>query len=134
MTNKCYSHDEEIYNEDLHEVISNVVDNLEDEFSGETEIEIFEADKISHTISDFLPPFLGQDLSEKAYEIAGEWGADWGDSLKTKEIQEIVSSAIENWANMTNSQPNFWSVANIRPISVKIKVDGDGYWSIVEDK
>lgn len=132
MNNKCYSDDEEIYCEDLHEVISNVVSNLEDDFEGETEIEIFEADKTNHTISDFLPPFLSQDISERAYGVAGEWGADWGDSLKGKEVQEIVSAALENWANLTNNQPNFWSVKNVRPISVKIRVDKDGNWDTVE--
>lgn len=130
----CYSHNEEDFHSDMETALELAVEDFlgcSPDFEGETEIEIFEGDQQNHTISEFLPPYLSQDIAERAYEVADEWGGEWGDSLKGKEIQEILSATLENWANLTDNQPDFWSVKNIRPINVKIKVDKDGEWEIV---
>lgn len=128
--NKCYSSNEEDFT-DYESAVESALENFlldNPTFEGETELEIFEGDQESHTISDFIPPFLAQDIAERAYEKAGEWGGEWGDSLKEREIQEIVSAALENWANQTNNQPYFYSLENVKPIMVKIRVDKSGNW------
>lgn len=135
MNDKCYSHNEEDFN-NYEDAIERIVENFLDdnpEFEGETELEIFEGEKLSHKIGDFLP-WVVDVIIENAFEAGDEFADNWSNKIEKleKEIQETIKTALNNWADQTNNQPNFFGVKNIRPISVKIKVDKSGNWEDVE--
>jgi hypothetical protein len=139
MNEKCYSYNEEDFDSDFSYVMDQKVENfLEDnpEFEGETELEIFEADKVKNTISKFLGTCIADVLTETACDDddGGEAAEGWASKIirNSGEIQKTVRDALENWADQTNNQPNFFGVKNVCPINVKIKIDKDGYWDIVE--
>lgn len=128
----CYSNNEEEFNEDFCSVVDLAVGNFLDDnegFVGETDIEIFEGEKQRYTISSFLP-WVSDGLTNNAYEGHDDYSDDWCDKIEkcAKEIQEIVSAALENWANLTDNQPTFYGVKNVRPLSVKVVIDKDGFW------
>lgn len=139
MNNKCYSHNEEYFHPDLETPLQQAIENFLDDnegFEGETEIELFEAQKVPCKISDFLGTNIADVLSETAYDSdeGGENAEGWSSKIlrNSKEIQAIVRDALENWANLTNNQPTFFGVENVRPITVKIKVDKEGNWEEVK--
>lgn len=137
MTDKCYSHDEEYFHTDLETPLERAVENFLDsdpDFEGETEIELFEGEKVQRTISQFLPPLV-EYIIDRAYSLHDEFSESWCGKIEKngKQIQETVSAVLENWANVTNNQPNFFGVKNVCPISVKIKVDKDGNWEDISE-
>lgn len=138
MNDKCYSYNEEDFSGDFSYAVDRAVEYFLDdnpEFEGETEIEIFEADKIKNTISKFLGTCIADVLAETACDDddGGEAAEGWASKIirNSGEIQKTVRDALENWADQTNNQPNFFGVKNVRPISVKIKIDKNGNWEDV---
>lgn len=138
--NKCYSSNEEYFYADLETPLQQAVENYLDYnegFVGETEIEIFEADKINNSISKFLGTCVADVLVETACDDddGGEAAEAWGAKIlkNHQEIQKTVRDALENWADRTNNQPDFFGVKNVRPISVKIKVDKEGNWEDISE-
>lgn len=132
MTNKCYSHNEESFYPDLETALERAAENFvedNEDFEGETEIELFEGEKVSYQASAFLPE-ISEYLEDRAYGIHDEWSEHWCDKISknSAEIQKIIGDALDNWANLTNNQPNFFGVENVRSITVKIKVDKEGNW------
>lgn len=135
MNDKCYSYNEEDFSGDFSYAVDRAVEYFLDdnsEFEGETEIEIFEADRVSNTISKFLGTCIADVLAETACDDddGGEAAEGWASKIirNSSEIQKTVRDALENWADQTNNQPNFFGVKNVRPINVKIKVDKSGNW------
>jgi len=127
--NKCYSHNEEYFYPDLEAPLQQAVENFLDNnegFEGETEIELFEADKIHNSISKFLGTCIADVLVETACDDddGGEMSEVWGAKIlkNHQKIQKTVRDALENWANLTNNQPSFFGVKNVRPITVKIRL------------
>lgn len=137
--NKCYSHNEEYFYPDLETPLQQAVENFLDNnegFEGEAAIELFEADKVQNSISKFLGTCIADVLVETACDDddGGEVAEAWGVKIlkNHQEIQKTVREALENWADLTNNQPKFFGVKNVRPISVKIKVDKEGNWEEVK--
>lgn len=134
MNDKCYSYNEEGFT-DYKSAIESALENFfidNPTFEGETEFEIFEGSQIEHKIGDFLP-WITDGITNNCSDECGEYADSWIlkiDKLE-KEIQELVKTTLNNWADQTNNQPNFWSVKNVRPISVKIKIDKSGNWEDV---
>lgn len=136
MNDKCYSWDEEYFHIDLDQPLERAVECFLGEnpdFEGETEIELFEGEKVQRTISQFLPPLV-EYISDRAYSLDDEYSENWCEKIEknSKQIQETISAALENWANETNNQPNFFGIKNVESFSVKIKVDSEGNWEQVE--
>ena len=94
-----------------------------------TEIEIFEGEEVEHKIGDFVP-WIVDGITDKAFEAVGEHADSWSNKIENleKEIQDLIKTTLNNWADQTNNQPNFYGVKNVRPILVKIKVDESGNW------
>lgn len=131
MNDKCYSYNEEdftYYEDAVERIVENFLDD-NPEFEGETEFEIFEGDQFKHKIGDFLP-WVVDGIAENAFEVGDEWADNWSNKIEKleKEIQETLKTALNNWADQTNNQPNFYGVKNVKPISVKIRVDKSGNW------
>ncbi len=131
MNDKCYSYNEEDFT-DYEDAVERIVENFLDDnptFEGETEFEIFEGDQIEYKIGDFLP-WIADGITDIAFSSADEYADNWILKIEkhSKEIQETLKTALNNWADQTNNQPNFFGVKNVRPINVKIKVDKDGNW------
>lgn len=138
MNNKCYSHNEENFHSGMETALDLAVEDFlgcNPDFEGETEIEIFEADKVKNTISKFLGTCVADVLAETACDDddGGEAAEGWASKIlqNSGQIQKAVREALENWANTTNNQPNFFGVRNVRSISMKIKVDKNGSWEEV---
>lgn len=134
----CYSTNEEDFFCDLEMPLERAIElflNDNENFVGETEIQIFSGEKVKYTIGQFLPT-IADHLTDEAYSRAGESAESWIIDIESaqKEIQEIITAALENWANHTDNQPTFFGVENVSVETVKVKIDKDGYWSIVEDK
>ncbi len=136
--NKCCSYNEEDYT-DYESAIEQALENFfldNPTFEGETEFEIFEGEQIENTISKFLP-CIADELVERACDsdYGGEYSEYWGSKIlkNHQKIQEIVKTALEEWADQTNNQPDFFGVKNVRPISVKIKIDKSGNWEDISE-
>lgn len=132
---KCYSHNEEDFFPDYNTAIDLAVENFQLDnpgFSGETELELFKADMVENTISQFLGTNIADILAETACDSddGGESAESWASKIiqNSQLIQKTVKNALEDWANLTRNQPNFFGVKNIRPIVAKIKFDNDGFW------
>lgn len=133
IVNKCYSHNEEDFFPDYNTAIDLAVENFQLDnpgFSGETELKLFEADRVENTISQFLGSSIADFLAESACDSDGEAAESWASKIiqNSQLIQKTVKNALEDWANLTRNQPNFFGVKNVRPINVKIKVDKSGNW------
>jgi predicted metal-dependent hydrolase len=131
MNDKCYSYNEEDFT-DYESAIESALENFfidNPTFEGETEFEIFEGDQIEHKIGDFLP-WLVDGIAENAFEAGDEYADNWSNKIEKleKEIQETLKTALNKWADQTNNQPDFFGVKNVRPITVKIKIDKSGNW------
>lgn len=132
--NTCYSaNEEEFY--DFEYALELKVESFQDDnpdFSGEIEVELFEGEKVSKVIADFCPSFADS-ITDCACSD-GEWSESWADDIQrhSKEIQSLLEDALTAWADKNNMQPNFYGVKNIKPIKVKIKIDKDGKWEMVE--
>ena len=133
----CYSYNEEDFFCDLETPLDRAVELFLDGnegFVGKTEIQIFSGEKVKYTIGQFLPK-IADSLTDEAYSRAGGSAESWITDIESaqKEIQEIITAALENWANHTNNQPTFFGVENVSAETVKVKIDKDGYWSILEN-
>ena len=128
MTNKCYSVNEEDFT-DYESAIEMAINGLDLDFEGETELQIFEGEEVRHKIGDFLP-WIADGITNNCFEKADEYADDWILKIDKhdKEIQELMKQTINKWADENNMQPDFFGVKNVRPISVKIKVDKNGNW------
>lgn len=128
MNDKCYSCNEEDFT-DYQSAIETAIEGLDLDFEGETELQIFEGEEVIHKIGDFLP-WIADGITNNCFEKASEYADSWILKIEkhSKEIQELVQTTLNNWADQTNNQPNFFGVKNVRPINVKIKVDEDGNW------
>ncbi len=131
MNDKCYSYNEEDFT-DYESAIESALENFfidNPTFEGETEFEIFEGDQIEHKIGDFFPWVL-DGIIDRAFEDGGEYADSWSSKIEKfgKEIQDLLKETLNKWADQTNNQPNFFGVKNVRPISVKIKIDKSGNW------
>ncbi len=134
----CYSSNKEDFFCDLETPLEQAVELFlldNKDFVGETEIQIFSGEKVKFTISRFLPR-IAEYLQDRAYGENDYFSDLWCNKIEknSQEIQEIVSAALENWANHTGNQPNFFGVKNVSAETIKVKIDKDGYWSIIEDK
>lgn len=128
---KCYSHNEEDFT-DYESAIESALEGFfydNPTFEGETEIEIFEGEEVERKIGDFLP-WITSGITDNAFEKADEWADSWILKIEKfeKEIQDLMKETINKWADETNNQPDFFGVKNVRPISVKIKIDKSGNW------
>lgn len=136
MTETCYSHNEEEFHDDmewpLELAVESFLEDQEENFEGEAEIQIFEGEKIPRKISQFVPP-LTEYIEDSAYGEGDEASEYWCEKIKQRkaEIQELVKSALDKWADENNMQPNFYGVKNVKSLMVKIKVDSDGNWEEV---
>lgn len=133
MNDKCYSHNEEDFDSDFSCAMDRKVENfLEDnpEFVGETELEIFEGEKINYTIGQFCPQ-IAENLTDAAYSEGDEASEDWINDIesKRKDLQTLVENALEQWADQNNLQPSFWGVSNVSSKIVKVSIDENGYWA-----
>ena len=119
----CYSYNMEDYYADLQEVIEDVIGDIE-EFPAT--FTFGEADSRHHTISDFMMvDILLEDAQERAYDECGEWTQDWLEGVK-EEDKIALAQMIESWARISGNQPKFYSVENVRHITVEIlNEDGD---------
>lgn len=138
MTNKCYSHNEEDFFCDLETPLERAVELFLDDnedFVGETEIQIFSGEKVEFKASRFLPP-IEEYLQDRAYGENENFSDRWCDKVEkhAETIQTLLSETLDKWADENNMQPNFFGVGKVSAETVKIKIDKDGYWSIVEDK
>lgn len=129
----CYSHNEEDFHSDMETALDLAVEDFlgcSPDFEGETEIELFEGEKDYKSISAFLPK-ISERIEDRAYGESDDYAKHWRKRIEknSAEIQKTLSAALENWANLTNNQPNFFGVKNVQPISVKIKVDKSGEWT-----
>jgi len=127
----CYSANKEDFT-DYESAIEQSLEGFLNEnptFVGETEIEIFEGEEVEHKIGDFVP-WIVDGITDKAFEAVGEHADSWSNKIENleKEIQDLIKTTLNNWADQTNNQPNFYGVKNVRPILVKIKVDESGNW------
>lgn len=136
MTKTCYSHNEEDFHSDFETPLEYAVENfLEDnpEFEGETEIEIFEGEKIPKRIGDFTPD-VTEWIGELAFEESGEYSEDWVEKIyeRRKEIKEIIRAALNKWADENDAHPDFFAIGKVSPLSVKIHIDKDRFWEHVD--
>lgn len=84
MPNTCYSWNEEHFYSDMETPLERAVESfLEDnnDFVGETEIQIFEAEKQGFTISRFLPP-IAEYLQDRAYGENEDFSDKWCYKIK----------------------------------------------------
>jgi len=130
---KCYSYNEEDFDDDFSSVMDQKVENfLEDnpQFVGEIELEIFEGEKINYTIGQFCPQ-IAENLTDAAYSAVDEASEDWIFNIesKRKDLQTLVENALEQWADQNNLQPSFWGVSNVLPTMIKVSIDENGYWA-----
>jgi hypothetical protein len=139
MTEPCYSYDEESFHCDMETPLEDAVnafleswEGCEENFEGETEVEVFEGETIPHKISEFIPP-LAEYIEDSAYGENDEASESWCEKIKERkaEIQELVKNALDKWADENNMQPNFYGVENVKSLMVKIKVDREGNWEEV---
>ena len=133
---KCYSRDHEIFNESLEDIIQYYVDNfleLNKEFSGEKTFEVLEGNSVSKSISDYVPR-LGKDLEDQAYDDVGEIVDGWLSPEEKLELQEDFIHWLEEYATEKGIQPTFFGVENIREIKVRVSIDKDGGWRILDNE
>ena len=128
----CYSWDEEYFEEDISCALERAVESFledNDDFVGETEIQIFSGEKVKYTIGQFCPQ-IAENLTDAAYSVGDEASEDWINDIeyKRKDLQTLVENALEQWANQNDLQPSFWGVEKVSSMMVKIKVDKDGNW------
>lgn len=134
--NKCYSYDEEDFHCYMETPLEQAVEFFLDEnegFEGETEINLFEGEKIPRFIGDFVGDITEQ-IGDFAYAEHDHYSESWAKKIyeRQKEIKEIIRAALNNWADENDMQPNFYDVGKVFAISVKIKVDKDGNWEEVK--
>lgn len=129
---KCYSSNMEDYYADLQEVIEGVIgDYSEDSFP--MSVTFGEADSRHHTISDFMMvDVILEDAQERAYEECGEWVDGWLEKVTDLDKVELADM-ISAWATIRDHQPKFYSVENVRHITVEL-LNADGDYKIVEEK
>jgi len=126
----CYSSNMEDYYADLQEVIEDVIGDIE-EFPAT--FTFGEADSRYHTISDFFNlDCLFEDAQQRASDECGEWVDGWLDNIKLED-RIALTQMIESWARISGNQPKFYSVENVRHITVEI-LNEDGDYKIVEEK
>ncbi len=74
-------------------------------------MEIFLGESIPYKISQFIPP-LAQYIEDCAYGESDEASENWCEKITKRktEIQELVKTALDKWADENNMQPNFYGV------------------------
>ena len=121
-----YSTDEEIYN---HDCIHDALDQFE---IGET-VTIYQGESVKKSASDFCH-FDSDGLAENALDSMGDFADGWltTDREQELDLQEMVRSAVDKWADKHGLQPSFYGVKNQKTLRIKITADDEH--EIISDK
>jgi len=130
---KCYSlNDEDFTYDELDDAITDAFDDSTIDIG--SEIIVFEGDAVKFQAGDFTG-FNLDSITNSAYDEGGEYSESYLEGV-TKEqeadLDKRVADAVNQWADDHGLQPNFYRVANVKKIRVKM-VDKSGNYEILTD-
>jgi len=114
-----YSLDEEIFYDDLDEVMDMVNDDMDNE-PGDRVV-IYRGTPVKVTHSNFIKDMnIISLLQEMAYEEDGEMAEDYLSDV-TNEDEEFIIDMLISIMNKKAKQPNYFRVDNIQPMTVTVE-------------
>lgn len=127
MTEKCYSMDKEHFYDDI--------DGFIDEYFESGVFDIWEGEKVPHTITDFINfDSICEQIVESAEDECGESAEDYfyyrfteEDQKRQRELEKSFFAVVEKWATDNGLQPKFYGVKNVKKIRVRIDVENRDY-------
>ena len=128
-----YSVDEELFRFDTIEEAAQFV--WEDaELEIDSKLVVYSGEVAKRKAGDYST-FEVYDLEDRAYDECGEVTEGWLTDIekeKRLELENGIKELINTWADKHNLQPQFYTVNNIKSITIKF-TDSRGSFKIIEE-
>lgn len=125
-----FSNNQEVFNDNS---IEEAIEACEADENGL--VTIWQGEATKPPISRFIDAgTIIEQMAERAMDEFSDYAECWLEHVPKEQIEELdneLSKILEQWAAKHEQQPNFYSVNNIKEISIRF-LDDKGNWERVE--